>query len=552
MGANGSGERRLTDAEGELERTESPFFQVEPAWSADGTKIAFVSGRSGSADIYVMNADGSGTRDGSPPRRRTTRTRPGSRPASGSRSRGTARSTSSTADGGAPDEDLGRPRRGVGPGVVARRRVDRVRPQDARHGDPERLGHACRTAPSGRALTRQDGRAFTPAWSPDSTRIVFSTNAESDEAYELFTVGLDGKGLRRVAPDGRRQLRAVLVARRREDRLPGGGRDLHRRARRRRGREADRRRRQRLSPAWNLAAGSDGRLAPIPREIPKASVAREACRSAAVAQNVPKRSYASSGDMPSRTATRISLSVAAFRSASTSTSSAIVVRDDHDAVVVSDDPVARLDSHAPIVTGTCVASSSQRHVESSGVTKRVEDGKALVEDEADVAAAAVEHAAGDATCLQRRDRELAEVRRDVVVAGVHGDVLRQARRRASASTLRIAASYDAASGLDAGPPLTVYAGPASRVPRSSGRIVGGSVCVVEPARVEDVRERGRVDRGEALPHGSGIPRSAGRSSPRPSTSSGARSSSRRRTSSARRTRSRPSFTARSSRWSPDG
>jgi len=75
---------------------------------------------------------------------------------------------------------------------------------------------------------------------------------------------------------------------------------------------------------------------------------------------------------------------------------------------------------------------------------------------------------------------------------------------------------------------------------------------VEPTCVEDVGERSGVDRGEPLPHGSGIPRSEGRSAPRPSTSSGARSSSNRRTSSARRTRSRPSFTARSSRCSPDG
>ena len=30
-----------------------------PAWSPDGRKLAFVSGRDGNAEIYVMNADGS-------------------------------------------------------------------------------------------------------------------------------------------------------------------------------------------------------------------------------------------------------------------------------------------------------------------------------------------------------------------------------------------------------------------------------------------------------------------------------------------------------------
>ena len=34
-----------------------------PAWSPDGRKLAFVSERDGNAEIYVMNADGSGLRN---------------------------------------------------------------------------------------------------------------------------------------------------------------------------------------------------------------------------------------------------------------------------------------------------------------------------------------------------------------------------------------------------------------------------------------------------------------------------------------------------------
>jgi len=48
------------------------------------------------------------------------------------------------------------------------------------------------------ALTHQTGRTFTPAWSPDSKRIVFSMNRE--ELFALFTIGVDGKGLRSVVP----------------------------------------------------------------------------------------------------------------------------------------------------------------------------------------------------------------------------------------------------------------------------------------------------------------------------------------------------------------
>ena len=40
---------------------------------------------------------------------------------------------------------------------------------------------------------------YTPAWSPDSTRIVFSSNQDG-EVFELYTVGIDRKGLRSVTP----------------------------------------------------------------------------------------------------------------------------------------------------------------------------------------------------------------------------------------------------------------------------------------------------------------------------------------------------------------
>ena len=54
MNADGSGTRKLTH---------NALQNAEPAWSPDGRKIAFVSREDGNAEIYVMNADGSGKRN---------------------------------------------------------------------------------------------------------------------------------------------------------------------------------------------------------------------------------------------------------------------------------------------------------------------------------------------------------------------------------------------------------------------------------------------------------------------------------------------------------
>jgi len=54
MNADGSGTRKLTH---------TALQNAEPAWSPDGRKIAFRSTRNGNRDIYVMNADGSGKRN---------------------------------------------------------------------------------------------------------------------------------------------------------------------------------------------------------------------------------------------------------------------------------------------------------------------------------------------------------------------------------------------------------------------------------------------------------------------------------------------------------
>ncbi len=50
------------DGSGQTRLTEDPAGDVHPAWSPDGTRIAFTSDRGGAEAIHVMNADGSDPR----------------------------------------------------------------------------------------------------------------------------------------------------------------------------------------------------------------------------------------------------------------------------------------------------------------------------------------------------------------------------------------------------------------------------------------------------------------------------------------------------------
>ncbi len=52
MNADGSARTRITFGNAKLSRV--------PAWSPDGTKIAFSSNRDGNDEIYTMNPDGTG------------------------------------------------------------------------------------------------------------------------------------------------------------------------------------------------------------------------------------------------------------------------------------------------------------------------------------------------------------------------------------------------------------------------------------------------------------------------------------------------------------
>jgi Tol biopolymer transport system component len=236
--ANGKGIRRLTKEKGDPETPQGLFFQVEPAWSPDGTRIAFSSWRDGTSHIYVMSADGSGTRrvtnglqedthpSWSPDGRRIVFSREGAVfvvPANGGRAGRLGRGLGNAANPAwSPDGAL-----------IA---YDYRRP-----GFSSRELYVMRSDGSGnRQVTRLGRSSSLPAWSPDGTRIAFQSNARL-EHFEVYTIGVDGKGLRQVtlsvadviqpawAPDGRvsfsRDGELWVNADGKQTRLTSGGND---------------------------------------------------------------------------------------------------------------------------------------------------------------------------------------------------------------------------------------------------------------------------------------------------------------------------------------
>lgn len=195
--SSGGKERRLTDADVDSSTPQGLFFQAEPAWSPDGRTIAFASKRSGTFDLYAMNADGSGTRrltstkddDGQPTwspdgeRIAFTRGSSGRIYVMGADGSGVRRLTGEEVDEAepawSPDGRLiAYSRKAPGSSV---RELWLVGPDGSQ----------------GRRVTTLGGVAQAPAWSPDGRHIVFSANVDNAH-FDIYEVRVDGKDVRPV------------------------------------------------------------------------------------------------------------------------------------------------------------------------------------------------------------------------------------------------------------------------------------------------------------------------------------------------------------------
>jgi hypothetical protein len=149
--SNGSGDTRLTD---------HPARDEDPAWSPDGTRIAFTSDRDGSRAVHVMNGDGSGV------------------------TRLTPTEAASYDPAWSPDGHL-------------------IAFVSERDGNAE-LYVMNADGTNQRRLTNHPAIDRDPAWSPEGTRIAFSSARDGNA--EIYVMGADGTGLARITtssvPDG--------------------------------------------------------------------------------------------------------------------------------------------------------------------------------------------------------------------------------------------------------------------------------------------------------------------------------------------------------------
>lgn len=195
--ADGSHQHRLTGDRGDASTPTGLQYQLDPAWSPDGSRIAFSSSRDGQTHLFVVDAAGKKTTRlalGGEDRHPTwspdgkhlvfTRASPGRIEIINADGSGAHRLTPGTAEEGDPAWSPD------GRWIAYDRRTP---------GGPIRELWLIHPDGSGNhQLTALQASTTAPTWSPDSKRIAFSSNARGGH-FAIYSIGASGIGLRLVS-----------------------------------------------------------------------------------------------------------------------------------------------------------------------------------------------------------------------------------------------------------------------------------------------------------------------------------------------------------------
>ncbi|MDP9243112.1 MAG: hypothetical protein M3O84_08065 [Actinomycetota bacterium] len=187
MNVDGSGLTRLT----------STGTNWDPTWSPDGTQIAFRKAIDGDEDIYVVGADGSGERDVSRSPQ-TWELAPSWSPDGGQIAFTSVRGN----DQGPQIYVMNADGNGV------QQLTDTADPHDSPQWSPDGTRIAFATQKNGvwgidvmnadgsgvRRIAETSGRGASASWSPDGTQIVYETGSVNADFAELNVVNADGSG----------------------------------------------------------------------------------------------------------------------------------------------------------------------------------------------------------------------------------------------------------------------------------------------------------------------------------------------------------------------